>query len=349
MPPQHHARAAAAVRALQRWYNPANGLWESTGWWNSANALTALIHYLQHTGDRRYSRVIQTTYGTAQLVNAGFRNDYHDDNGWWALAWLAAFDLTGEPRYLDLARALFAAMTEGWDGKCGGGVWWSAARRYKNAIANELFLLTAARLHQRTNDRLYLDWALREWDWFAASGMINERGLVNDGLTADCRNNGRTAWTYNQGVILGGLVALHEITGDDGYLAKADLIATAALRDLTVPPGILAEPCEGSASGCGKDGPQFKGIFIRHLHELYQRGQRPEYRDFILANARSLWRNNRNRRNQLGLSWAGPFDRADAARQSSALDALNAAAAIAGAPARSHSVTWKLPFIRRRA
>jgi hypothetical protein len=47
-----------------------------------------------------------------------------------------------------------------------------------------------------------------------------------------------------------------------------------------------------------------------------------------LANARSLWDNNKNVGHQFGLRWTGPFDQADAARQSSALDGLNAAVAV---------------------
>ncbi len=155
-------------------------------------------------------------------------------------------------------------------------------------------------------------------------------GLVNDGLTAECANNGGTAWTYNQGVIIGGLVVLHEITGEDAYLGQAEAIAAAALRDLTVPPGILAEPEERRAMGRRDDMAQFKGIFVRNLYELYRHAPRAGYRDFILANATSLWRNSRNQRNQVGLAWAGPLDRADATRQGSALDALNAAVGVTG-------------------
>ena len=33
------AIAAAAVGALQTWYNTTSGLWDGTGWWNSANAM----------------------------------------------------------------------------------------------------------------------------------------------------------------------------------------------------------------------------------------------------------------------------------------------------------------------
>ena len=224
-------------------------------------------------------------------------------------------------------------MAAGWDDVCGGGLWWTRRKTYKNAIPNELFLLIAGRLHQRTTgpgNRAsgYLDWALREWQWFRASGLIGPAGLVNDGLTTDCANNGGTTWTYNQGVVIGGLVVLHEITGDGTYLRQAEAIAAAALRDLTVPPGILAEPGERPGADRGGDQPQFKGIFVRNLYELYLHSPRAEYRDFILTNATSLWRNSRNRRNQIGLAWNGPFDRADAARQGSALDALNAAVGV---------------------
>ena len=330
---QFRAWAGEAVDALQRWYNPRTGLWNTAGWWNSANALTAVIQHGQRTGEDRYRPVIETTFGRAGRGRRGFSNEYYDDDGWWALAWIAAFDLTGEVKYLDLARALFDGMAAGWDDAGGGGLWWTRRKTYKNAIPNELFLLIAGRLHQRIPGRgEHLGWALREWRWFRASGLIGPAGLVNDGLTADCLNNGRTTWTYNQGVIIGALTVLAEITADDAHLSQAEAIAAAALHDLTVPPGILTEPGEGRTTIRDRDRPQFKGIFVRHLYELHRHRPRPAYRDFILANATSLWRNSRNHRNQVGLSWTGPFDRPDAVRQTSALDVLNAALAVAAGP-----------------
>jgi predicted alpha-1,6-mannanase (GH76 family) len=336
------AYAAAGISALQQWYDPSTGLWATTGWWNSANALNAVIQYTQRTGDDTYAGVIETTFTAAQGLNPGFIDDYYDDNGWWALTWVAAYDLTGDTRYLETARTIFATNTTGWDDVCRGGVWWNVFKNYKNAIPNELFLTLAARLHQRTpGDRgpgSYLDWAVREWEWFAASGLIDALGLVNDGLTPACENNRGVTWTYNQGVILGGLVALYEITGDRAYLERAEVIAGAALRYLTTPagasagpPGVLVEPCELAGSGCDGDQTQFKGIFTRNLYDLYTRSGRPAYRAFILNNARSIWDNGRNADNQFGLRWTGPFDVADASRQSSALDALNAALALAPA------------------
>ena len=328
--PDYRAGAAAGMTALQRWYHSSTGLWQGTGWWNSANALTAVIRYTKLTGDSSHAGVIGTTFTAAQRQHAQFINDYYDDNGWWALAWVAAYDLTRDNRYLNAARTIFARNMAAWnDTSCHGGLPWNTTSGYKNAITNELFLTLAALLHQRApGDRVsYLTWAQKEWDWFSARGLIGPHGLVNDGLTAACQNNDGTTWTYNQGVILGGLAALFEITGDRAYLTQGESIASAAVSQLTSR-GILAEPCEAAAAGCNGDQTQFKGIFARYLYDFWLQSRQPAYRAFILANASSVWDYGRNAANQFGLRWAGPFDRADPARQSSALDVLIAAAAL---------------------
>ncbi|HVT68147.1 MAG TPA: glycoside hydrolase family 76 protein, partial [Trebonia sp.] len=334
--PDHAARAADAVEVLQRWYSRRTGLWRSTGWWNAANALIAVTGYMRATGDRAYLDVIANTFRAAGRKHPGFVNEYFDDNGWWGLAWVAAHDLTGHDQYLTAAQAVFRHNLAGWDGTC-GGTWWNTSRRYKNAVTNELFLLLAGLLAQRAGGqgtggaaagREYRDWALRAWDWLDGSGMINPAGLINDGLTAGCVNNGGTTWTYNQGVILGGLLTLSELTGEDGYRRRAQQIADAALRTLTSPDGILTEPSE--PAGTDGDQTQFKGIFVRYLGQLQQAGASPAYRDFLLANADSAWARARNEAGQFGVRWAGPFDKADASRQSSALELLTAAALAAG-------------------
>ena len=95
-------------------------------------------------------------------------------------------------------------------------------------------------------------------------------------------------------------------------------------------PGVLVEPCELSGTDCNGDQAQFKGIFVRYLCDFWLQSRRPAYQEFILANARSVWDRNKDANDQFGLRWTGPFDHADAARQSSALDGLNAAVALAG-------------------
>ena len=178
--PDYRTCANAGITALQRWYHPATGLWQGTGWWNSANALTAVIRYTKLTGDGRHAGVISTTFTAAQRQHANFVNTYYDDNAWWALAWIAAFDLTRDQRYLEVAKVIFARNTAAWDDSCGGGLRWHARSTYKNAITNELFFTLAALLHQRSPGGSYLTWAQRGWEWFSAKGFIGPAGLVND-------------------------------------------------------------------------------------------------------------------------------------------------------------------------
>jgi predicted alpha-1,6-mannanase (GH76 family) len=325
----YNQHAALAIQTLQTWYDLDTGLYKTTGWWNSANAITALADYARIAPSRDYDFVFSNTLSLAQKTAPGFINRYYDDEGWWALAWIDVYGITHDRRYLEAAQFIFADMTYGWDSTCSGGIWWSKDRKYKNAIANELFLSVAAQLANATSEPLerttYLAWATREWSWFSHSGMINKDHLVNDGLTSECKNNQKTTWTYNQGVILGGLTALHLADHHPATLAAAKSIAEAALSHLTDAQGILHDSCEPK---CGGDGTQFKGIFVRNLRTLDEIDPQQRYSRFVLANADSIWSQTHPPDYHLGEAWTAPYGAADASTQSSALDALVAAAGL---------------------
>ena len=320
-------RAQAAGAALQSWYVDRTGLYATTGWWNAANAVTALVDLMHASGTRQYQPVLARTFARAQVIvpkaeqngtlakmtgAPGFLNDYYDDEGWWALAWIDAYDLTAEPRYLAMAQSIFTDMAGGWDDTCGGGIWWSKDRTYKNAIANELFLSVATHLAARVTadpGQMYTQWAEREWSWFQASGMINGDHLVNDGLTINkasgaCTNNGRTVWTYNQGVVLGALTEWSQQRHDSKLLVEAQTLADAGLSHLTDKAGVLHDVCE--PANCGGDAPQFKGIFVRNLSSLNHAVHEDRYAAFLKTNADSVWSRDRSGENKLGLVWSGP-------------------------------------------
>lgn len=327
--------ATDGVQQLQSWYVQSSGLYQSpTGWWNTANAMTVLVDYSRATNTTQYLSAVANTFANANSANGStnFITSANDDEGWWALAWMDAYDLTNNAAYLSMAQTIFTDMTGQWDtGTCGGGVWWSkdlTNSAYKNAITNELFLELAAGLANRTSNAtqkaLYLSWAQKEWQWFNASGMINSQNLVNDGMNATnpsaCTNNGQPTWTYNQGVILAGLVELYNADQDSTLLPKAQAIANAAMANLVTSSGILHEP-----SLSGPDGPQFKGIFIRDLYKLSTAVSNPQYKMFVDNNAKSIWSNDQGPNYQFGGLWEGPFDSGDGTRQSSAVDTFNAA------------------------
>jgi len=312
----YNANDDAAAAALQAtWYNTGTGFW-GLPWWNNAEALETMLDSIQRANGQYYPSIIPTAYNDNNGGN--FITTANDDTEWWGLVWMRAYDLTGNVAYLNTAKAVFTDITTQWDNTCNGGVWWNQPGTYKNAITNELFLLLCTRLHERTTgDTNYLNWANSEWNWFAASTMINGQSLINDGLnTSTCSNNGQTTWTYNQGVVLAGLTELYKITGNTAYLTQAESIANAVIANMVDGNGTLVEPC---GTGCNGDQVQFKGIFMQYLFVLYDETHIPAYYDFLAKNAQAIWNDDRNGSNQLGNLWDGPFDSADASRQTSAM------------------------------
>ncbi|KAL0944467.1 glycosyl hydrolase [Colletotrichum truncatum] len=256
-----------------------------------------------------------------------FINEFYDDEGWWALGLIRAYDITGDNEYFDMAVRIFADMKTGGNTNCNGGIYWNKDRKYVNAIANELYLAVAASLANRDpSNKDYLNIATSQWSWFKASGMINKDGTINDGLDGDCKNNGANVWSYNQGVVLGGLVELSRATGDTSVLTDAANIAKAAIKALSDDNGVLHDTCEPS---CGSDGNQFKGIFVRNLRYLHAVAPQSEFKNFLIKNADSNWSKNRDSQGKLGVVWSGPVQGVSGPSHSSALDSIVAAIAVA--------------------
>ena len=345
----HYATAAAA--SLQNWHDERTGLWaipgraprgpRDPGWWNSANALYALIDYMRLTGAEGYLHLVANTFD--RHAASGFLNEYYDDEGWWALAWISAHDLARERdpraghRYLAMAKAIFTDMEHGWDPRtCDGGVLWKKGAEGKNSIENELFLAVAACLYQRApfpERERYRRWIHQAGQWFYDKFVVAHPGhLIYDGLTTAGSHEGHTAtFTYTQGVILGALadmaaaamdMAGHDPLGIARQIADAVLASPVLAKD-----GVLTE-LGGPGAGTSTDLPQFKGIFMRNLGHLAAHIGPPGnagYVAFVRRTTRSLLASNRNSISQFGYRWQGPFDGPDAIRQSSALEALNAA------------------------
>jgi len=344
-----HATAAAIT--VRNWYDGQAGLWlvpsepnkpDVTGWWHSANGLFALIDYMATTHTSGYLDVVGNTF--SKNSGGNFLNQFYDDEGWWALTWINAYDLVADPAqkqsYLAMAKTIFEDMTKGWYPQTfDGGVIWQKGTEGKNSIENELFLAVAIRLYQRTSGperTQYADWLQRAGEWFFSHfvNVPSARNLIFDGIASAPSDPSSYVWhqetyTYTQGVIIGALADMDaeqiDFAGSDP-LTVAVQIADAATTRLAQD-GILTE--FGAAEvGTSADGPLFKGIFMRNLAHLAVHMGAPAnagYVSFIQQNAHSLLLGNRNSMNQFGYRWQGPFDQADAVRQISALEAINAA------------------------
>jgi predicted alpha-1,6-mannanase (GH76 family) len=313
---EKRARAAAAV--LVAGYDYDTAYWKSS-WWNSAVALTTVEDYAQRTGDHRYDWIINHTYTVDKVpfpagarssdpIDGDFISRAIDDTEWWALAWIQAYDLTHQKKYLDEAVTIADYDNGFWDtSSCGGGIWWDRERTYKNAITNGLYLRLVAALHNRIpGDTAWLARTREVSAWYLGSGMINSAGLVNDGLTSTCQNNGSTVWTYNQGLAIGGLVEAWRATHDPADLATARHLADAALSSSLVRDGVLAESCDAlTVPTCDDNQKQFKGIFTRYLGDLAGVTHSPAYRTFLQHQSDTLWADDRTSDNQLGEIWSG--------------------------------------------
>ncbi len=325
-------RAEAAADALMYSYDPYPGWWPSS-WWNSAATLTALIDHGGHDHDWVIARTFDQNKGTfpagqrgTDPIEGNFASRAIDDSAWWGLAWVAAYDHTGDQRYLAMATTIAGYVHQYWDpGTCGGGVWWDRERTYKNAVTSGLYLRLAASVHRRTpGDTVWLQRSSAAATWFLGSGMVNAAGLVNDGLTRDCRNNGQTVWTYNQGLAIGGLVEAWRATGDTTLLDAARRLADAALTGLTSN-GVLTESCDVGQNSCDDNQKQFKGVFSRYLADLAGVTGTPAYQTFAQRQADSIWTTDRDPLNRLGQRWAGGSpNQFDWRTQASGLGALTA-------------------------
>jgi hypothetical protein len=261
-------RAATAAAVLQLRYNNtpgsrSRGLFctgRPTGncWWQSADELNALINYSQQTGSKAFLGDIADTFAYAPreaLISPGpFLDNYFDDDGWWGLTWLNAYELTGNSGYLTTAESILTAIKSnkvnsgtGWTA-CGGGVWQhTGSGATKDAIANEVYITLATRLYLDTGmkNQGYLTDAKQDWTWFQNAGnadhlkgsptsMIESMAGLGALILPDVGKlkaggcgvaTTKVFLTLRQGQFLGALTDLYRATGTQAYLTEAESVA----------------------------------------------------------------------------------------------------------------------------
>lgn len=327
----------ASVNTILNARNDSTGIWPEAGWWNSANVFTAVVRYADLSGKKdEFLPIIEDIFQKTKKFPAyddkgnfvfecvNYVNDYYDDEGWWALAWIEAYKLTNNPNYLEMSEKIFADMTTGWsDDLYNGGIFWKKnPLTYKNSIANNLFALTAIRLYQQTKDKKYAEWFEKEVNWYLSTGMYNEEHMIEDGMDnkTGAPNKG-SFYTYNQGVAMAVLAEMSIYKNDKKYMEMAEKIAESTMDNMVTHEGILCE--RNPKIAAGNDGVQFKGIFMRHLGFLYRVTGKKIYKDFMMKNADSIITVNYDPESKsFGCYWYGPFNGIKTAANSSALECV---------------------------
>jgi hypothetical protein len=317
----YRAADLAALASLKADYLPQLGAWSTSSWWNGAVALTNLVDAERATGDRSYADEIAQVYAIGWWNNPGFVRHYYDDSGWWGIAWLDAYQLTGNRDYLATAEGVAAFMSQGWTSACGGGVQWTAEPSGKNSITTALYLELNAELGQVTGRATYTHRAETAWSWMAGSPLLRQDGLLADTLTAQCWRLG-TGYSYATGTVLAGLAALAQSTGNPAYATAALRLGTAyGVSALTSPGGIATDAWDPSTNPLG-DRASFKAALPRGMARADAVLPGAPFTAYLAHNAVTVYASDRAVGDRYGINWAGPITDVTSYAQVSAIALL---------------------------
>ncbi|GAM86193.1 hypothetical protein ANO11243_042050 [Dothideomycetidae sp. 11243] len=324
-PPSYMTRAHKAVTKLQTFYNTPTSGWWSEGWWNTAQCLTLLAD-LRSVDDSDFIKSITdgpngvfTHTLQGQHMDNGYLayDGYFDDELWWVIALIQVYDVTGQKKFLEVARLSFERVVrDDQPTQCGG--LWNAydgqPDRVDSTIATSLFVKAGALLAARIPSMKdhFLSPALTQLAWIEQHLLIN--GIIaGDELSPypSCSND-MAYLTYIEGTMIGAYVALWQVTGEADYMSKAESIASQTLSenfDTLVVNGIITEFCDHDNS-CNADIAQFKGILargLRILHAANPNALNGSIPAFLQKNADSIWGKSKGKNGLLGMNWSGPF------------------------------------------
>ena len=261
---------------------------EGFHYWIQAQVLDSVVDAYIRTGDEAYAQQGKDLIAAVKKRNGNhMTNDFFDDMGWMANAAFRLYRATGDEDLRNDIDLLYETIMGSWNEISGGIAWKKDQLNYRNSPSNGPACILAARLYQYTGEQRYLDMALKIFDWWTATLVDPETGLVWDGINRDNSGQIDKSWqfTYCQGVYIGSCVELYNITQDEAYIDTAVRTANYALDNM-LEEGILRS--EG-----GGDGGAFKGIFCRYLTQLILTTpvNREKYCRVLEKNGEALWSN----------------------------------------------------------
>jgi hypothetical protein len=184
--------AKRAVGKTQLWWNKSRHWYSSTLHGGNTASLWGIVPLFEalnglavaQPSARHRHQLNRFAYGAQRYLNPnlepvpGFgpkprqreagKTTWFDDNGWWGLAFLDAYQATGNPRWLvDAQIAQSFISVSGWDMTPGrpGGIWWNTNHSFYAGESLAGGTLLSARLYELTHDQRYLDDALKFIAW----------------------------------------------------------------------------------------------------------------------------------------------------------------------------------------
>ena len=190
---------------------------------------------------------------------AGRHNICYDDGMWVGREFAELYDLTGEEKYMTLAREVADfSIADAWvdlpiefpvparhapPGPV-GGFYWDDQHNAVHTCSTGPAVQLLAMVYRFTGEQPYLDCALKAYRCLFY--LENEKGTFNDNMRfkKDEGNNilafdslDRAVYTYNSGSPIAAAVELYKATGEPGYLEDALYWAACADREFARPDG----------------------------------------------------------------------------------------------------------------
>lgn len=162
---------------------------------------------------------------------------WNDDIGWFSLALIRGYQMTGNANFLAQAEYGFNyAFSRGWDTNFNnGGIWEEQpaddnGEPGKNPLACDSLLQTTCMIYQSTGDTNYLNRAVQIYIWVRTNLFIS--GLICGSISTNGVVN-KTPNLYNQGTFLDCANLMHNITGQQNYYDDALQIVEFTRNNIT--------------------------------------------------------------------------------------------------------------------
>jgi len=209
---------------------------------------------------------------------------WFDDNGWWGLAFVAAYRASGTRRYLaDAERALRYIAAAGWDPN-GGGIWWNTDHPFKSGPALAADSLLATLIYQQDRSAFALTQARKFIAWANTGGFASAEGLYADSSVS------ATPVDYIESPLIYAQAVLCRLTDAAAECEHAERLKATALARF----GYLLD-----------FSPQYDAIYLQWMLALYSLDGDPTLYLLAADNARDAQTRAGNGEGLYLLSWNG--------------------------------------------
>ncbi|KAF4633100.1 hypothetical protein G7Y89_g5026 [Cudoniella acicularis] len=319
--------ATAAITAMTKTYSTSSLQWAGVGGWEAANAYNDIMDMDLRTGQKAY----ESTYGasllsiatsTASQQKVQSTDNYNDDQLWWCLAMIRAYQNYKHPELLTQAENQWKAIgakaqvfkkdqgttvtkmgltrTPAIPANCDvdGAVYWSSdANSGLNAISTGLFAQVGAWLYAITGDTQYLGPSLSALGWLQRMMLDPATGILHiDSYTMDGCTEHFGSLTYNTGVYIGTLSSLWLSTGDQKYYTALNFTATTSVTGFfgnePAAPLVVDQQNDLTAPG---DGVMWRDVLFRNIVDFYTVMQiKKQDNPVLMGRIKTWWKSNYN-------------------------------------------------------